>query len=102
MTDRVNTYPGIRRATKKTEIDRNTWSEVTEKSYVTRVLDTGEYQTNAVYFDRGFETVPEISWTVSMIEDWAAAPSVEISALNWLLDDQDVYVGVVLQIRVCP
>jgi hypothetical protein len=95
------TYPGIRRETRKTEIDRVTWAEVTEKSYLTRVIETGEYQTNAVYFDRGFETVPEITWTVSLIEEWASAPSVDVSALSWILDDMDVYIGVVLQIRVC-
>lgn len=101
MTDRVNNYPGIRRAVKNTELDRLTWADVTEKSYLMRVVESGQYVTNTIYFDRGFEIVPEITWTTTVIEDWADAPNVEVSALNWQQDDNGVYIGVQLQIRAC-
>lgn len=62
------TYPGVRRATKRTELDRETWANRTNLLVTYDFIAPGSITTESIVFGEVFEGYPDFAYGVELIE----------------------------------
>ena len=62
------TYPGVRRATKRTELDRETWANRVNLQVAYDFVAPGSLQTETISFGEVFEGFPDFAYGVELIE----------------------------------
>lgn len=68
------TYPGVRRASKKTELDRVTWADRTNLLLTYDWIAPGTFITEVLAFGEVFEGYPDFAYGVELIEGQTLIP----------------------------
>lgn len=97
----MSVVPGLRRADLKREIDRNQWSAVSDKAWMSAVQgEGGEHLTREIFFGRAFSEPPFLHWDMSIVSDWVIAPELTVGVVNWIIDEYGAYIGARLWLKI--
>lgn len=83
-----------RRAETAKELDRETWAELDLVGFQFVVTGDGEAVAGPFYFGRAFDAPPIFSYSAVLRGGSSeAAPQITIGVSEWIIDEQDMYVG---------
>lgn len=87
----------VRRAEQAKQLDRDTWADLDQVGFRFEVVGDGEAIAGPFYFGRAFDAPPIFSFSaVVKPGSAAAAPQITIGVSEWIIDEQDMYVGAYL------
>lgn len=97
MTDPRSPGRSHVRDIKRVELDRDTWAGLQEIRYDISVEGRGEAIGGPFWFGQAFDAAPFFTFSaVANNYDVTAAPQFTVGVAEWLLDEQKMYVGVML------
>ncbi len=90
----------IRHADTKERLDLDQWPELDKIFYEFLVDGTGEAIAGPFWFGRAFDNPPFFSFSAVALGQQYGTPELTIGVSEWLRDEQDMYVGAMLWIRI--
>jgi hypothetical protein len=97
----MSVQPEVRRAETGKELDRGTWADLDAVDFHFTTTGNGEAIAGPFYFGRAYDAPPAFSFSAALIAGSSGtAPHITVGVSEWLLDEQEMYVGANLWVKI--